>query len=160
MASSLCPSYCHISHEMKNGAVLFPGAFQLAEVDLAALLPEEALVPFAEELQGRDRRRERRVKVTSPQHQSNQSVMLQNRLCASCLIRHINTCFIHKISCRFQQYLCPCIAQEEAQQAARDAKQAAARAAALAASSAGPSAAELKVTFTSDQSCLVVLLDC
>ena len=39
------------------------GAFQLAEVDLAALVPDEALVPFAEELQSRDRRRERRVKV-------------------------------------------------------------------------------------------------
>ena len=160
MASSQIPSCCHIPHEMKNVAVLFPGAFQLAEVDLAALLPEEALAPFAEELQGRDRRRERRVKVLSPRHLSKQSVMLQNRLCASCMIRHINTFFNYKISCNFQRYLCPCIAQEEAQQAARDTKQAAARAAALAASSAGPSAAELKVTFTSDQSCLVVLLDC
>lgn len=42
---------------------LHAGAFQLAEVDLAALLPEETLAPFAEELQGRDRRRERRIKV-------------------------------------------------------------------------------------------------
>ena len=39
------------------------GAFQLAEVDLAALLPEEALAPFADELQGRGRRRERRMQV-------------------------------------------------------------------------------------------------
>ena len=42
---------------------LHAGAFQLAEVELAALLPEGALTPFAEELQGRNRRRERRVKV-------------------------------------------------------------------------------------------------
>ena len=39
------------------------GAFQLAEVDLSALLPEEALAPFADELHARNRRRERRVQV-------------------------------------------------------------------------------------------------
>jgi hypothetical protein len=47
---------------------LTAGAFQLAEVDLAVLLPEEAVAPFAEELQARDRRRERRLKVLSPPH--------------------------------------------------------------------------------------------
>ena len=38
-------------------------AFQRAGVELSALLPEVARTPFAEELQGRNRRRERRVKV-------------------------------------------------------------------------------------------------
>ena len=47
----------------KLTAPLHAGAFQLAEVDLAALLPEEALAPFADELQGRGRRRERRMQV-------------------------------------------------------------------------------------------------
>ncbi|CAK0785380.1 hypothetical protein CVIRNUC_008588 [Coccomyxa viridis] len=49
------------------GHLPLTGAFQLAEVDLAALVPEEALVPFAEELQSRDRRRERRVKEEAQQ---------------------------------------------------------------------------------------------
>ncbi|KAK9840636.1 hypothetical protein WJX81_005957 [Elliptochloris bilobata] len=36
------------------------GTFHVAEIDLAALLPTDALAPFAEELRARERRRERR----------------------------------------------------------------------------------------------------
>lgn len=37
------------------------GAFKLAEVDLTPLLPSEALAPFAEEISGRQKRRDRRA---------------------------------------------------------------------------------------------------
>ena len=39
------------------------GTFHVAEIDLAALLPADALAPFAEELRARERRRERRSQV-------------------------------------------------------------------------------------------------
>lgn len=42
-------------------AATFAGAFKLAEIDLAPLLPSEALAPFAEEISGRQRRRDRKA---------------------------------------------------------------------------------------------------
>ncbi len=38
----------------------------MAEINLAALLPPDALAPFAEELRARERRRERRTQVPAP----------------------------------------------------------------------------------------------
>ena len=60
--------------------MLHAGAFQLAEVDLAALLPEEALAPFAEELQGRGRRRERRMQVCACATSSQPTHRLQHSM--------------------------------------------------------------------------------
>lgn len=45
----------HIAH------LPLSGAFKLAEIDLAPLLPSEALAPFAEEISGRQRRRDRKA---------------------------------------------------------------------------------------------------
>ena len=66
----MCSSVSDLSQRAarQSMGVSHTGAFQLAEVDLAALVPDEALVPFAEELQSRDRRRERRVKVRAVTH--------------------------------------------------------------------------------------------
>ena len=71
------------------------GAFQLAEVDLAALVPEEALVPFAEELQSRDRRRERRVKVRAVSllittYLNDMALCMQRWLLLSCSLDRSN----------------------------------------------------------------------
>ena len=42
-----------------------PGAFQLAELDMAPLVPHNALALFAEEVQTRERRRRQRAQAES-----------------------------------------------------------------------------------------------
>ena len=46
---------------VRNNFLVLTGAFKLAEVDLTPLLTPEALVPFAEEISGRQKRRDRRA---------------------------------------------------------------------------------------------------
>lgn len=96
----------------------------MAEIDLAALLPADALAPFAEELRARERRRERRSQVRA-------------FFAASC--HSPKSAYGVNWSVRLQHVAA--VAQEEAKRAARDA----ARKAAALAASMGPTAAELKV---------------
>ena len=54
MLVCVCVCVCNI-------LLILTGVFKLAEVDLTPLLPPEALAPFAEEINGRQKRRDRRA---------------------------------------------------------------------------------------------------
>ena len=60
MHASVCVCKC-VCVRACNICLVFAGAFKLAEVDLTPLLPPEALAPFAEEISGRQKRRDRRA---------------------------------------------------------------------------------------------------
>lgn len=61
--------------------------FQLVELDLSGVLPGEALAPFAEELDAREKRRQRRVKA-----QARESAKDARRMAAEALAKQVAPC--------------------------------------------------------------------